>query len=137
MQESPAPEPGTLGNLPVNRKLCVMAFITTCSVSWLCLGFLCCAWLAAKDATSALTCRPTSCEHSIPPYKRWGSVAELTCHLQSSTLYGIRLSHKTHRPSPTKDVGRILSTIRGPLIGEYTVQIDFLSICVQILISCR
>jgi hypothetical protein len=37
-------------------------------------------------------------------YKRWGSVSELTCHLQGSTAHGIRFSHKTYRPSPTKDV---------------------------------
>jgi hypothetical protein len=42
--------------------------------------------------------------YSIPPYKRWGSVAELTCHLQSSTPHGTKFSHKTYRPSPTKDV---------------------------------
>jgi hypothetical protein len=41
---------------------------------------------------------------SVYPYKRWGSVAELTCHLQGSTRYGIRFSHETYRPSPTKDV---------------------------------
>jgi hypothetical protein len=29
-----------------------------------------------------------------PHYKRWVSVAELTCHLQGSTPYGIRFSHK-------------------------------------------
>jgi hypothetical protein len=44
------------------------------------------------------------CTYSTPPYKRWGSVAELTCHLQGSNLYGIRLSHKIYRPSLTKDV---------------------------------
>jgi hypothetical protein len=38
------------------------------------------------------------------PYKRWGSVAEITCHLQGSTPNGIRFSHKTYRPSATKDV---------------------------------
>lgn len=43
-------------SVPVNRKLCVMALMTTCSVSRLCLGLACCAWLAAKEATSALTC---------------------------------------------------------------------------------
>jgi hypothetical protein len=32
---------------------------------------------------------------SIPPYKRWGSVAELTCHLQGFTPDGIRFSHIT------------------------------------------
>jgi hypothetical protein len=42
--------------------------------------------------------------YSIPPYKRWASVAELTCHLQGSTPYGIRFSHRTYRPLPTKDV---------------------------------
>jgi hypothetical protein len=41
--------------------------------------------------------------YSIPPYMRWGSVAELTCYLQGSTPQGIRLSHKSYRPWPTKD----------------------------------
>jgi hypothetical protein len=60
--------------------------------------------------------------YSIPPYKRWGSVAELTCHLQGSTSYGIRLSHKTYRPSPNKDVTqKDPPLMKGPLIGEYTV----------------
>jgi hypothetical protein len=31
-----------------------------------------------------------------------GSAAELACHLQGSTPYGIRFSHKPYRPSPTK-----------------------------------
>jgi hypothetical protein len=54
--------------------------------------------------------------HSIPSYKRWGSVAELTCYLQGSTPYGIKLSHKTYRPSPTKDVTwKAPPLIRGPL----------------------
>jgi hypothetical protein len=42
--------------------------------------------------------------YSILLYKRWGSVADLTCHLQGSTPYGIRFSHKSYRPSPTKAV---------------------------------
>jgi hypothetical protein len=42
--------------------------------------------------------------YSIPPYKRWGPGEELTCQLQGFTSYGIRFSHKTYRPSPTKDV---------------------------------
>jgi hypothetical protein len=42
--------------------------------------------------------------YSISPYKRWGSVAELKCHLQGSNHYGMSFSHKTYRPSPTKDV---------------------------------
>jgi hypothetical protein len=40
----------------------------------------------------------------VSPYKRWGSVAELKCHLQGSTLSGIRFSHNAYRPSPTNDV---------------------------------
>jgi hypothetical protein len=32
--------------------------------------------------------------YSIPPYKRWGSVAELTCHSPGSTPYEIKFSHK-------------------------------------------
>jgi hypothetical protein len=40
-----------------------------------------------------------------PPYKRWGSVAELTCPLKGSTPYvGLRFPHKTYNPLPTKDV---------------------------------
>jgi hypothetical protein len=39
-----------------------------------------------------------------PSNKRWRSVAELTGDLQGSTFYGIRSSHRTYRPSPTKDV---------------------------------
>jgi hypothetical protein len=50
----------------------------------------------------------------IPPYKRWG-------YLQGSTPYGIIISHKTYRPSPTKDVTWEDPLIRGPLIGGYTV----------------
>jgi hypothetical protein len=62
--------------------------------------------------------------YSLPPYKWWGSVAELTCHLQGSTPYGIRFSHKTYRPSPTKGVTwKDPAIIRGPLIGGYTVYI--------------
>jgi hypothetical protein len=56
---------------------------------------------------------------------RWESVAELTCHLQGSTLYGIKLSQKTDRPSPTKDVTKKNPPlIRGQLIiiGGYTAQ---------------
>jgi hypothetical protein len=57
-----------------------------------------------------------------PPFKRWGSVAELTCHLQDSTPSGIRFSHKTYRPSPTKDVTqKDPPLIRGTLIRGYTV----------------
>jgi hypothetical protein len=57
------------------------------------------------------------------PSKRWGSVVELTCHLQGSTPYGIRFFHKTYRPSPTKDVSyRDPLLIRGPLVGGDTVQ---------------
>jgi hypothetical protein len=53
-----------------------------------------------------------------PPYKRWGSVVDLTRHLQGSTPYGIRFSHKTYRPSPTKDVTwKDPPFIRGPLKG--------------------
>jgi hypothetical protein len=60
--------------------------------------------------------------YSMPPYKRWGSVAELTCHLQDSTTCGIRCSHKTNRPSPTKDVNqKDPPFIRGPLVGGCTV----------------
>jgi hypothetical protein len=60
--------------------------------------------------------------YSTPPHKRWGSVAELTYHLQGSTPYGIRFSHKTYRPSPTKDVTKKdPPLIRGPLIGGCTV----------------
>jgi hypothetical protein len=44
------------------------------------------------------------CIYSIPPFKRWGSVAELTCHSQGSIPYETRFSHKTYRPSPTKNV---------------------------------
>jgi hypothetical protein len=33
-------------------------------------------------------------KYNIPPYKRWGSVEELTCHLQGSIPYGRRFSHK-------------------------------------------
>jgi hypothetical protein len=47
---------------------------------------------------------PETFIYSIPPYKRWGSVAELTCQSQGSTHYGIRCSHKIYRPSPTEDV---------------------------------
>jgi hypothetical protein len=55
-----------------------------------------------------------------PLYKRWGSVAELTCHLQGSTPCGIRFSHKTYRPAPTKDVTlKDPPLISGPLIGKY------------------
>jgi hypothetical protein len=43
-------------------------------------------------------------QYSNPPYKRWGSVAELTCHLQDPTPSAIRFSRKIYRPSPTKDV---------------------------------
>jgi hypothetical protein len=58
----------------------------------------------------------------LPPYKLWGSVAELTCHLQGSTPYGVKFSPKTYRPSPTKDVTwKDPPLIRGPLIGGYTV----------------
>jgi hypothetical protein len=63
-----------------------------------------------------------SVDYSTPPYKWWGSVAELTCHLPASTPYGIRLSYKTHRSSPTKDVTyKDPLLIRGPLIGGYAV----------------
>jgi hypothetical protein len=56
----------------------------------------------------------------IPLYKRWGSVEELTCHLQGSTPYGIKFFHKTYRPSPDKDVTcKDPPLIRGPLIGVY------------------
>jgi hypothetical protein len=58
---------------------------------------------------------------SIPPYKRLGSVAELTCHSQVSTPHGIKFSHKKYRPSPTKDVNKKDHLIRGPLIEGYTV----------------
>jgi hypothetical protein len=47
---------------------------------------------------------PEEMRYSIPLYKLWGLVAELICHLQGSTPYEIRFSHKTYRPSPTKDV---------------------------------
>jgi hypothetical protein len=60
--------------------------------------------------------------YSLLPYKRWGTVAELTCHLQASTPYGIRFSHKTYRPSPTKDLTyKDPPLTRGPLVGGYTV----------------
>jgi hypothetical protein len=42
--------------------------------------------------------------YDVTPCKRWGSVAELICHLQGSIFYGIKSSHKCYRPSPTKDV---------------------------------
>jgi hypothetical protein len=58
----------------------------------------------------------------MPPYKRWGSVAELTWHLQGSTPYGRRFSHKIYRPSPTKDITwKDPPLIRGSLIREYPV----------------
>jgi hypothetical protein len=42
--------------------------------------------------------------------------------IQGSTPYGIRFSHKTYRPSPTKDVTyKDPPLIRGPLIGRYAV----------------
>jgi hypothetical protein len=71
--------------------------------------------------------------NSIPPYKRWGSVAELTCHLQNSTRYGIIFSHKAYRPSLIKDVTQEDVTkkdpplIRGPLTGGYTVLLSQLA----------
>jgi hypothetical protein len=59
---------------------------------------------------------------SMTPYKRWGSVAEVACHVQGSTPYGIRFSHEFYRPSPTKDVTeKDPPLIREPLIGGYTV----------------
>jgi hypothetical protein len=42
--------------------------------------------------------------HNIRPYKWWGSVAEMTCHLQGPTPYGVKFFHKTYRPSTTKDI---------------------------------
>jgi hypothetical protein len=42
--------------------------------------------------------------YTVYPYKRWGSVAGLTYHLQGSTPYWIRFPRKTYRPLPTKDV---------------------------------
>jgi hypothetical protein len=51
-------------------------------------------------------------------HKQWGSVAELTCHLQGSIPYGIRSSYKIYRPSLTKDVTKKdPPLIRGPLTG--------------------
>jgi hypothetical protein len=56
------------------------------------------------------------------PLKMWGPVAELTCYLQGSTLYGIKFSHKTYRPSPTTDVTwKDPPHIKAPLTGGYTV----------------
>jgi hypothetical protein len=64
--------------------------------------------------------------NSIPPYKRWGSVAEPTSHLQGSTSYEIRFSHKTYRRSPTKHVTqKDLPLTTGPLIEVYAVQENF------------
>jgi hypothetical protein len=51
----------------------------------------CCPLISAR-VQSAMPCIPLlelykrrRIGYSIPPYKRWGSVAELTCHLQGST----------------------------------------------------
>jgi hypothetical protein len=70
-----------------------------------------CILLQLTEASSIpayIGCGPLGCcfhtcnTYGIPPYKRWGWVAELTCHLQGSTPSGIRFSHKT--TSPTRDV---------------------------------
>jgi hypothetical protein len=47
-------------------------------------------------STCALNMRKCVALYSIPPYKRWGSVAELSCHLAGSIPYGIRFSHKSY-----------------------------------------
>jgi hypothetical protein len=64
-----------------------------------------------KDKSSKRRVRPDpedvrfeDCQlYSQPPYKRWGPVAELTCHIQGSTPYGITFSHETFRPLSTQN----------------------------------
>jgi hypothetical protein len=77
--------------------------------------------------------------YSIPPSKRWGSVVELTCHLQDSTPYGIKFSRKTYRPSPTKGVTqKDPSLIGGPLIGGYTeVELSGFGAVHELAMACQ
>jgi hypothetical protein len=62
-----------------------------------------------------------------PPYKWWGSVAELACHLQGSIPYGIRFSHKscTGRRRPRMS-SRMISPLKKGTIhrGVYCVLPD-------------
>jgi hypothetical protein len=71
--------------------------------------------------------------YSTSPYERWGLVAELTCHLQNSTPYGIRFSQKTYRPSPTKDVTwKDPPLIKRLLTGEvYCIHISIYTKCMS------
>jgi hypothetical protein len=84
------------------------------------------SFLALQEVTmSKREGRSNFGNNSIPLYKRWGSVAELTCHLQGTTAYGIRISHKTYRPSPTRNVTwKDPPLIRGPLTGGKTVYLS-------------
>jgi hypothetical protein len=85
---------------------------------------------SCPESGGKLTVEASRGEYSIPSYKRWGSLAELTWHSQCSTPYGIRFSHKIYRPSPTKDVTwKDPSLIRGPLIGGCTVCLLFAGEC--------
>jgi hypothetical protein len=62
---------------------------------------VCLLWTLAQVHFLGMACPGTE----YPPIvKRWGSVAELSCHSQASTSYGIRFYNKPYRPSPTKDV---------------------------------
>jgi hypothetical protein len=59
------------------------------------------------------------------------SVAELRCHLQSSSPYGIRFSHKTYRPSPIKDV-----TWKNPLLEGTAYKYNYRGVYCRLLEPC-